>query len=60
MVRWTAGFVGVASVLAFVALVGFVAFSGTAREGVVAARWILCTGLVLTGVALLCGPRTLT
>jgi uncharacterized membrane protein YtjA (UPF0391 family) len=54
MVRWAFGFLGIAFVAA---LVGF---TGIAREAAVAGKWIFCTCLVLTGVSLLQGPRTVT
>jgi uncharacterized membrane protein YtjA (UPF0391 family) len=52
MVRWPIGFLGIAIVAALVA------FTGMAREAAFAAKWIFCAGLVLTGVSLLRGPRT--
>ena len=52
MVRWAIGFLGVAIVSA---LIGF---TGIAREAALAGKFVFCAGLVLTGVALLQGPRT--
>jgi uncharacterized membrane protein YtjA (UPF0391 family) len=54
MVHWATGFFGIAIAAA---LVGF---TGLATEAAVAGKWVFCTGLVLTGVALLHGPRTVT
>ncbi len=54
MVRWSIGFLGIAIVAALVAFTGI----GIAREAADAAKWIFCAGLVLTGVSLLHGPRT--
>jgi uncharacterized membrane protein YtjA (UPF0391 family) len=54
MVRWAIGFFGIAIVAA---LVGF---TGIVREAAAAGQWIFCAFLVLTGVALLRGPRTVT
>jgi uncharacterized membrane protein YtjA (UPF0391 family) len=54
MVSWATGFFAIAIAGA---LLGF---SGLASEVAVAGQWLFCTGLVLTGVALLHGPRTFT
>lgn len=54
MIRWAIGFLTVAIVAA---LVGF---TGMAREAAEAARWVACVGLVMTGIALLRGPRRVT
>jgi uncharacterized membrane protein YtjA (UPF0391 family) len=52
MVRWSVGFLGVAIVAALVA------FVGVAREAALAGKWIFCAALVLSGVSLMQGPRT--
>lgn len=52
MVRWTAGF------LAIVTVAAVVSFTGIAQEAALAARWVFCAGLVLVGISLLRGPRT--
>jgi uncharacterized membrane protein YtjA (UPF0391 family) len=52
MVRWATGLLAIAVVAA---LVGF---TGVAREAALAGKWIFCMGLVLAGVSLLRGPRT--
>jgi uncharacterized membrane protein YtjA (UPF0391 family) len=52
MVRWAMGLLAVAIVSAFVG------FTGVAREAALAGKWIFCLGLVLSGIALLHGPRT--
>jgi uncharacterized membrane protein YtjA (UPF0391 family) len=57
MVSWATGFFAVAIAAA---LVGFTGLAGLATEVAVAGKWVFCVGLVLTGVALLRGPRTFT
>jgi uncharacterized membrane protein YtjA (UPF0391 family) len=52
MVRWTAGF------LAIVIVAALVGFTGIAQEAALAGRWVFCAGLVLAGISLLHGPRT--
>ena len=54
MVRWAMGFLTIAIVAA---LIGF---TGIAREAALAGKWIFCTGLVMTGILLMQGPRTIT
>ncbi len=54
MVRWAMAFLGIAIVAA---LIGF---TGISREAVLAAKWLFCTGLVLTGILLMHGPRTVS
>ena len=54
MVSWATGFFAIAIAAA---LVGF---SGLATEVAAAGQWVFCASLVLTGVALLHGPRTFT
>jgi len=54
MIRWAIGFLSIAIVAAVIGV------TGMARGSAVAARWVFCTGLVMTGVALLQGPRTVT
>ena len=44
MIRWAIGFLSIAIVAAVVG------FTGMARDSAVAARWIFCAGLVMTGV----------
>jgi uncharacterized membrane protein YtjA (UPF0391 family) len=58
MVHWAIGFLGVAIVSALVAFTGLAGFTGFASEAALAGKWIFCVGLVLTGVSLLHGPRT--
>jgi uncharacterized membrane protein YtjA (UPF0391 family) len=48
------GFLGIAIVAAVIA------FTGIAREAALAGKWVLCTGLVLAGVLLMHGPRTVS
>jgi uncharacterized membrane protein YtjA (UPF0391 family) len=52
MVRWTSGFLAIAIVAALIA------FTDIAREAALAGKWVFCMGLVLAGIALLHGPRT--
>jgi uncharacterized membrane protein YtjA (UPF0391 family) len=54
MIRWAMAFLGIAIVGA---LIGF---TGIAREAAVAGKWFFCAGLVLTGLLLMHGPRTVT
>jgi uncharacterized membrane protein YtjA (UPF0391 family) len=54
MVSWATGFFAIAIAAA---LVGF---SGLATQVAIAGKWVFCASLVLTGVALLHGPRTFT
>jgi uncharacterized membrane protein YtjA (UPF0391 family) len=54
MVRWAMGFLGIAIVAAVIA------FTGVAREAALAGKWVFCTGLVLTGILLMHGPRTVS
>ena len=56
MVRWAMAFLAMAIVAA---LIGF---TGIAREVAVAAagKWVFCAGLMLTGLSLMHGPRTVS
>ena len=57
MVSWATGFFAIAIAAA---LVGFTNLAGLATEIAIAGKWVFCASLVLTGVALLHGPRTFT
>jgi uncharacterized membrane protein YtjA (UPF0391 family) len=57
MIRLSIGFLGVAIASA---LVGFAGVASVASEAALAGRWVFCAGLVLSGVTLLHGPRTVT
>jgi uncharacterized membrane protein YtjA (UPF0391 family) len=48
------GFLGIAIVAAVIA------FTGVAREAALAGKWVFCIGLVLTGILLMQGPRTVS
>jgi uncharacterized membrane protein YtjA (UPF0391 family) len=52
MVRLATGLLAIAIVAA---LLGF---TGVVGEAALAGKWIFCVGLVLAGVSLLRGPRT--
>ena len=54
MIRLSIGFLGVAIASAVVG------FTGVASEAALAGKWVFCAGLVLSGVTLLHGPRTVT
>jgi uncharacterized membrane protein YtjA (UPF0391 family) len=54
MIRSATGLLGIAIAAA---LIGF---TGLASHAAAAGRWVFCTALVLTGLALLHGPRTVT
>jgi uncharacterized membrane protein YtjA (UPF0391 family) len=60
MIRWAIGFLGVSIVSALVGFTRVASFVGAASEAALAGKWIFCAGLVLTGVTLLHGPRTVT
>ncbi len=58
MIRLSMGFLGIAIVSALVAFTGVAGFTRIGSEAALAGKWVFCVGLVLTGVTLLHGPRT--
>jgi uncharacterized membrane protein YtjA (UPF0391 family) len=56
MIRSATGLLGIAIAIAAAAI----GFTGFASHAAAAGRWVFCTALVLTGIALLHGPRTVT